>query len=84
MSAKPGVPQASHRAARHRGNLDWQAHAACRDYDPEMFHDPGRAVEALSVCRGCPVRSPCADLGAGCSGVWGGQVRYPRKNGRQV
>lgn len=46
--------------------LDWQARAACRDHDPELFFPvseigPGaRQVErAKAVCAGCPVRLDC-------------------------
>lgn len=76
MAAKPGVPQASHRPGRVRPNLSWQEHAACVDSNPEIFFDPDRYEEALQVCRRCPVRVQCRELGKGQGeGVWGGYVK---------
>lgn len=41
----------------------WQAHAACRQHEPDMFHPPesSRGLEAKAVCRGCPVRAACLE-----------------------
>lgn len=41
---------------------DWEAHAACRRHDPELWHpeqggDGG--AEARRICRECPVRQQC-------------------------
>ena len=30
--------------------------------DPEIFHDPRRYREALSICRGCPAITECRTL----------------------
>ena len=79
VSANRGVPQASHRTPIRRASLDWQEHANCLGYRPEVFHDPDFAMEALSVCRYCPVQEPCATLGKGSTGVWGGRAKYPRR-----
>lgn len=73
MVAKPGVAQ-----FRPRPTIDsrWMEHAACVDENPEIFFDPDRYGEALQVCRGCPVREPCRELGKGNGeGVWGGYVK---------
>jgi WhiB family transcriptional regulator, redox-sensing transcriptional regulator len=54
---------------------DWRHHAACRDFDPELFFPineqlPGEGVpapcadqirEAKAVCANCPVRRECLD-----------------------
>lgn len=73
MVAKPGVPQ-----FRSRPAIDtrWQDHAACIDSNPEIFFDPERFGQALQVCRPCPVREQCRELGKGQGeGVWGGYVK---------
>lgn len=82
MSAKPGVPQASHRTNLRRGDMSWQEHAACADYSSRIFFDPARAEEAKSVCRGCAVKTQCAKLRGQAEGVWGGRAHYPGKAGR--
>jgi hypothetical protein len=37
---------------------DWLAHAACRETDVNLFHDPP-FVYALTVCSTCPVTTEC-------------------------
>jgi WhiB family redox-sensing transcriptional regulator len=43
----------------------WQARAACRDADPELFFpEPGQlpqTAKAKEVCAGCAVRGPCLE-----------------------
>jgi hypothetical protein len=76
-------PQKRHVA----GDLSWQAHAACADRDPDMFHPDKDATAitaaAIDVCISkCTVIEACRarryELGAG--GVWGG-VLYRRDTG---
>lgn len=69
--------------------LDWQAGAACRDEDPELFHPVGhsgpavlQAMEAKAVCRRCPVMDACNqwNVQAGTKfGVWGGTSEDDRR-----
>lgn len=73
MVAKPGVAQFRPRPHAYVG---WMEHAACVDENPEIFFDPDRYGEALQVCRRCPVRAQCRELGKGQGeGVWGGYVK---------
>jgi WhiB family transcriptional regulator, redox-sensing transcriptional regulator len=72
---------------------EWQDRASCRDTDPAVFFSPQnergparrrREEYAMSICRSCPVREPCAAFAATTResfGVWGGQTesqRHPR------
>lgn len=59
----------------------WRDDAACSGMDPNVFFpvDEGRsassALQAKSVCRGCPVRGACMHWATTVSvdyGVWGG------------
>jgi WhiB family redox-sensing transcriptional regulator len=49
--------------ADHDQEAGWQARAACRDADPELFFpEPGQlpqTAKAKEVCAGCAVRGPC-------------------------
>lgn len=37
--------------------MTWRTRAQCRTVDPDMFFDPDRETEALTVCNGCgPVK----------------------------
>lgn len=67
----------------------WQAFAACRDTDPDLFFPaaaPGtpayaaQAAEAIAVCSACPVRAQCLDqaLSNREQGVWGGLAEDQR------
>jgi hypothetical protein len=54
------------RTTRRAVNSDWQADAACRQTDPELFFPEGRSQraeaqrqQAKTVCAACPVRSDC-------------------------
>lgn len=55
----------------------WQADAACRDSDPELFF-PGHGEDtrpAKEVCRTCPVSEACLEYALANGerhGVWGG------------
>ena len=74
MSAKAGVPQASHKPKRVRSDTSWIEHAKFEREDSRMFFDPKRYGEALNVCRGCFVKMACRQYGRGSEGVWGGRV----------
>lgn len=71
--------------------VPWQTRAACRDHDPELFHDQHREDVAISICRGfagsapCPVREECLAqaLRLGDSGVYGGTTERQRKRMRR-
>jgi WhiB family redox-sensing transcriptional regulator len=64
----------------------WQAYAACRDHDPELFFpvsdvDP-KVTAAKHICGTCPVRETCLrwalDTGQR-HGVWGGATENERR-----
>ncbi|MFH8706728.1 WhiB family transcriptional regulator [Streptomyces rubrogriseus] len=71
---------------------DWQADAACRGMDSEVFFPPtgerGRARRqredtALAVCRGCAVSGPCGSFAITSYqhyGVWGGYTETERRS----
>jgi WhiB family redox-sensing transcriptional regulator len=51
--------------AGNQHEAGWEAQAACRDADPELFFpEPGQlpqTAKAKEVCAGCAVRGPCLD-----------------------
>lgn len=56
---------------------EWYDRASCRDVGPGLFYVErgASAVEAIAVCRGCPVRSQCLRLALErreIFGIWGG------------
>lgn len=69
---------------------EWQEHAACRDYDMELFFEADnergelrarREEAAKQVCASCPVRAEClrfAESGPEVFGVWGGTTQRER------
>jgi WhiB family redox-sensing transcriptional regulator len=67
---------------------DWQAAAACRDADPELFFPDGdtrfaraQVKTAKLICRGCPVSTTCLSwaLASGQqAGIWGGLTEDER------
>ncbi|WP_063749801.1 WhiB family transcriptional regulator [Streptomyces xylophagus] len=71
---------------------EWRDDAACRDYDPELWHPVSdtTAAPAIRICTTvCPVREECLDFALNEGeqyGVWGGltekerrQLRAPQK-----
>jgi WhiB family redox-sensing transcriptional regulator len=53
---------------------EWRAKAACVGLW-DLMYDDDREVEAIAVCRQCPVRAPClavALIRREPAGVWGG------------
>lgn len=72
--------------------MNWRYQAACNasDVDPGWFDANGkgiRPVEALQVCRGCPVRLQCFEEAirhpnSEDSGVWGGTTHRARREVR--
>lgn len=91
----PRKDRADHIVPSHAGPPwspePWQNRAACRDHDPELFHDPTWQAAALTVCRGrgdqppCPVRDACLAqaLHMGDSGVYGGTTEAQRRRMRR-
>lgn len=71
---------------------DWYDQGRCLDADPVMFFSGGKgdmpALEAVKVCRGCPVVEECLTLAVADPdydfGVWGGHhpERTPAPQGR--
>jgi WhiB family redox-sensing transcriptional regulator len=71
----------------------WQARAACRYTDPDLFFpegDPAAApniaqtAEAKAVCSSCPVRRQCAEYAVGETfGTWGGITEAERRAARR-
>lgn len=69
--------------------MSWQAHAACRDMDPEAFFPTvgksNDSRDALDICGGCEVQKAC-DLYAShhkiTNGVWGARLRQARGQAR--
>lgn len=72
--------------ADNNGAYPWMDNAACRNplYDPEWwFADVSHAVDrarAMAICKRCPVRVECAQLGTGYpEGIWGGLMPEQRR-----
>jgi len=75
---------------------EWQCRAACRGMDSSVFFSPpsergearrSRERRARSVCRDCPVRTPCATFAVRTSqpyGVWGGLTEADRDAARSA
>jgi len=69
----------------------WQARAACRSADPNLFFGPqhearevkaAREAKAKSVCAICPVRQECLAFAMATNepfGVWGGLNELERR-----
>ncbi|WP_159940098.1 MULTISPECIES: WhiB family transcriptional regulator [unclassified Nocardiopsis] len=65
----------------------WQAHAACRGQDPDLWfpHQGGSVRAAKRVCRMCPVQINClaeAMKRGELYGVWGGASEDERRQFR--
>lgn len=66
--------------------MTWQARAACRTSDPELFfpiaaeHPHQQTTAAKAVCRSCPVTDQCLGyaLSHGERGIWGGTTERER------
>ncbi|MGV0738202.1 WhiB family transcriptional regulator [Mycobacterium syngnathidarum] len=72
----------THETANRR---PWQARAACRDEDPELFFpdpsDERTRARAQIICATCPVRRPCLNAANAAHekwGIWGGFERNDR------
>lgn len=62
--------------------------AACIGHDPELWFpsDLAQAAKAKLVCKGCPIRTACADqaIRAGIPfGIWGGTWPGQRERARR-
>lgn len=60
-------------------NWDWQAYAACRGMEPNLFFESSDSTSeeemARRICRRCPVLSPCRSYAIEAGepyGIWGG------------
>ena len=67
----------------------WQAVAACRGLDPDLFYiDRGESTaEAKTVCASCPVIAQCLDFALANHekfGIWGGRSERERRRLRHV
>lgn len=65
-------------------SYDWQADAACRGVDPEIFFPGPDDDEALpkTICAACPVQQRCLGFAVAVGerfGVWGGLTDKERK-----
>jgi WhiB family redox-sensing transcriptional regulator len=68
---------------------DWQARAACRDCDPELFFPLGTTGAAVpdiewakTICATCPVQPECLDFALKTRqefGIWGGTTEDERR-----
>lgn len=85
MSARVGVAQRSHLNPRSRGDVSWQAHAACVGLPSEVFFpDKGQHITegARRVCGGCEVRNDCLAYALAhreLAGIWGGKSERQRQ-----
>jgi WhiB family redox-sensing transcriptional regulator len=66
-------------------SLDWQAEAACRGIDPELFFPErgGDTDTPKRVCAKCPVRGECLEHALRYRerwGVWGGASDKERRS----
>lgn len=62
--------------------INWRL-AACRNQDPDEFHEPAYESLAKATCRRCPIKIECLThaLETGeASGVWGGLTERERTN----
>ena len=53
--------------------VDWSL-ARCRDYDPDLWWDKGKAQRAQDICLSCPVARECLERAVKSGepdGVWG-------------
>jgi len=63
----------------------WEADAACKGMDPSIFFpvNDEDALEAIAVCRACPVRDECLSWALETRerfGVWGGTTEKQRRS----
>src|SRR5436305_8397651 len=68
---------------------EWQARAACKDCDPELFFPLGTTGAAVpdiewakTICGACPVQSECLDFALKTRqefGIWGGTTEDERR-----
>ncbi len=76
-----------------RDPTHWRQHAACRGKTSLMYPDltqhtaaaiGAAALQARTICDGCPVVEPCAEAGMWePDGVWGGMTARERRHARR-
>lgn len=60
--------------------VDWKLNAICRNFDPDLWFEPYMEREVAKVCKGCPVKTMCLQVGLNEPyGVWGGLSAAQRK-----
>jgi WhiB family transcriptional regulator, redox-sensing transcriptional regulator len=72
---------------------EWRAHAACSNFDTNLFFPEPEATDALAqiarakaVCAACPVRENCLEFAIRTrqlDGVWGGHTPEERRSIRR-
>ena len=75
----------AHFAAKPVMSFD-TTHAACRNYETDLWFTEAGVFAALGVCGGCPVRRQCLDYALAANepaGVWGGMTEEGRRNERR-
>jgi hypothetical protein len=68
---------------------EWQKHAKCLDYDPELFfpedEDYEQVIKAKKVCDTCPIKGFCLEDGwAAKYGIWGGFTPEERQHLKKI
>ena len=63
---------------------DWQTHARCLDFNPDLFFceadDAPQIIKAVKVCMVCPVRGFCLEEGWNNKwGIWGSFTAVERE-----
>jgi WhiB family redox-sensing transcriptional regulator len=79
------APAPAVEAVPYRGDVSWQADAACVELDPELFFVEASGVnpEARAACAGCPVQAECLGMALAFPvwntfGYWGGTTQRER------
>lgn len=83
MPRKTAIQRLTDGVAETALRFDWQADAACRRVDPEIFFPSGEdeARPAKEFCGSCPVRLRCLGFALTAGerfGVWGGLTAKER------
>ena len=92
MAQTPAIDGA--RIGDHVLHDDWRSHAACRDFDCDLFFPNGTTggfaddiAAAKRLCAQCPVIEPCLNFALVSNqefGVWGGTSEDERRQLRRA